>query len=163
LRSARGNGAEKIMQNGSRQPSQVQHNALKTYVKLMRAANSVTRQLHAYLADYKLTLSQFGVLEALYSLGPMHQREIADKILKTDGNITMVLNNLARRGLITREPDAKDRRCQTVALSREGMKLIAAIFPVHMARAECLFACLNREESEALGAALKKLGRQAVA
>ena len=143
--------------------SKAQRNALRTYVKLMRASGTLTRRLHAYLADYGLTLSQFGVLEALYHLGPMCQKQLAVKVLKTDGNITMVLNNLARRALIAREQDIGDRRRVTVRLTQAGRKLVDAVFPVHAARTEKMFACLSPEELEGLGSLLKKLGRQEAA
>ncbi len=44
--------------------------ALKTYVKLMRAAESMTARTHRHLSSTGLTISQFAVLEALYQLGP---------------------------------------------------------------------------------------------
>ena len=50
--------------------------ALQTYVKLMRATSSVTARMHRHLNIDGLTGSQFGVLEALYHLGPLCQREI---------------------------------------------------------------------------------------
>ncbi len=46
-----------------------------------------------------LTESQFGVLDSLFHLGPMKQKEIGKKILKSGGNITMVINNLEKRGI----------------------------------------------------------------
>ena len=50
--------------------TQTEQQALKLYTQLMRAANAVTEKMHGHLADNRLTLSQFGVLEALYHLGP---------------------------------------------------------------------------------------------
>ena len=64
--------------------------ALNTYVKLMRSAESITIRIHKHLASAGLTLSQFAVLEALFHLGPLYQREIGQKLLKSSGNITMV-------------------------------------------------------------------------
>jgi MarR family 2-MHQ and catechol resistance regulon transcriptional repressor len=76
--------------------SQKETRALKTYVKLMRAAESVTARTHRHLASTGLTVSQFAVLEALYQLGPLSQREIGQKILRSSGNITMVIDNLEK-------------------------------------------------------------------
>ena len=75
--------------------------ALDTYIKLVRAAESVLSRVHRQTTG-DLTVSQFGVLEALHHLGPMHQRKIGSKLLKSGGNITMVIDNLERRGLVER-------------------------------------------------------------
>ena len=80
--------------------------ALKTYVKLMRAAESVTARTHRHLSSTGLTISQFAVLEALYQLGSLSQREIGQKILRSSGNITMVIDNLEKNGLARRKPTA---------------------------------------------------------
>ncbi len=47
--------------------------ALDTYIKLMRATNSITSRVHRFIVKEKLTPSQFGVLEALFHLGAMVQ------------------------------------------------------------------------------------------
>nr|NIP73420.1 MarR family transcriptional regulator [Gammaproteobacteria bacterium]NIR98346.1 MarR family transcriptional regulator [Gammaproteobacteria bacterium]NIV21028.1 MarR family transcriptional regulator [Gammaproteobacteria bacterium] len=70
--------------------------ALDAYIKLARAAESVIARIHRRTAS-GLTVSQFGVLEALYHLGPMHQRMIGAKLLKSGGNVTMVIDNLEKR------------------------------------------------------------------
>ena len=74
--------------------------ALNTYVKMMRAVESLTARVHRHLSSVGLTVSQFGVLEALYHLGPLSQREIGQKILRSSGNITLVIDNLEKRGLV---------------------------------------------------------------
>src|SRR5512137_147164 len=86
------------------------YRALNTFTKLMRAAESVTSRVHRVLAAPKLTISQFGVLEALYHKGPLCQKDIAAKILKSTGNITLVIDNLEKNGLVRRERDSEDRR-----------------------------------------------------
>ena len=87
--------------------------ALSAYVKLMRAAESITARAHRHLSSFGLTISQFGVLEALFHLGPLSQKDIGQKILRSSGNITMVIDNLEKRGLVRRERDRQDRRQQT--------------------------------------------------
>jgi MarR family 2-MHQ and catechol resistance regulon transcriptional repressor len=77
--------------------------ALGTFVKLVRAAESVTARIHRHLIDTGLSVSQFGVLEALFHVGPLSQAEIAKKILRSTGNITMVIDNLEKRDLVKRE------------------------------------------------------------
>ena len=74
--------------------------ALDSYIKLIRSAESLNAKINLELSAFDLTESQFGVLDALFHLGPMKHKEIGKKILKSGGNITMVINNLERRELV---------------------------------------------------------------
>ena len=132
--------------------------ALDAYVKLVRAAERVSARVNRHLAEHGLTVSQFGVLEALYHLGPLYLSELARKILKTGGNLTMVVDNLEKRGLAERCPDTKDRRFVRVAITPKGRKLIASIFPAHARGIADALAALSASEQEDLAALCKKLG-----
>jgi len=132
--------------------------ALSTYVKLMRAAESVTARVHKHLSTVGLTISQFGVLEAIYHLGPLSQRDLGQKILRSSGNITMVIDNLEKRGLVRRKRDASDRRMFIVHLTGEGQKLIGKIFPSHAALITNELSVLNATDQKTLGDLCKKVG-----
>lgn len=132
---------------------------LKLYTQLMRASNAVTERMHLHLSDARLTLSQFGVLEALYHLGPMSQKAIGEKILKSSGNITLVIDNLEKQGMVKRERDENDRRFFRVRLTSSGQSLIQNVFPFHAANAETVFSALSDDEQQTLGILLKKLGK----
>lgn len=132
--------------------------ALNVYIKLMRAAESVTARVNRHLTDYGLTVSQFGALEALYHLGPMNQGELAEKILKSSGNMTLVVDNLAKRGLVERQRDIEDRRRITVQLTPEGEALIAKIFPSHVETVQEEIGALTPEEQVELEGLLRRLG-----
>ena len=134
--------------------------ALTTYTKLMRAAESVTARVGRVTADAGLTISQFGVLEALYHKGPLCQRDIAAKILKSSGNLTMVIDNLEKNGLVRRERDLNDRRFFTVLLTDRGLELITRTFADVERAIVADMAALAPEEQELLGALCKKLGLQ---
>ena len=134
--------------------------ALKTYVKLMRAAESVTARTHRHLSSTGLTISQFAVLEALYHSGPLSQREIGQKILRSSGNITMVIDNLEKAGLVRRERNEADRRFFIVHLTAKGDNLINKIFPPHAAVIAKDLGVLTAAEQNALGSLCKKLGRK---
>lgn len=134
--------------------------ALGTFVKLVRAAESVTTRIHQHLIDAGLTVSQFGVLEALYHIGPLSQVDIAKKVLKSGGNITMVIDNLEKSGLVKRERKKDDRRYYIVQLTDEGRKLIGSIFPRHAAKIMEEMMILSSAEQETLGNLCRKLGLQ---
>ena len=101
--------------------------ALNTFIKLTRAADSLMARLAQRGTLCELTPSQFGVLESLYHLGPMSQGEISVKILRSTGNMTLVLDNLEKRGWVRRERDANDRRKVNISLTEEGREVITLL------------------------------------
>jgi MarR family 2-MHQ and catechol resistance regulon transcriptional repressor len=105
-----------------------------------------------------LTFSQFAVLEALYHLGSLTQGEISAKVLKSGSNMTTVIDNLERAGLVRRERDAQDRRVIHVCLTEAGSREVEAVFPGHLAALVEEFSVLSAREQETLGALSKKLG-----
>lgn len=139
---------------GSRQEAR----ALDAYVKLMRAAETITARVHKHLAAFGLTLSQFAVLEALYHLGPLYQREIGQKLLKSSGNITMVIDNLEKRDYVRRDRKKEDRRFLNVRLTGEGFELISKVFPPHTAVIAREMSVLSAGEQETMARLCKKLG-----
>jgi MarR family 2-MHQ and catechol resistance regulon transcriptional repressor len=132
--------------------------ALNAFVKLTRASEAISSRVHRHLGDTGLTVSQFGVLEAIYHIGPLSQAELAKKILKSTGNITMVIDNLEKRGLVKRERKQGDRRSYEVQLTVEGKKLISSIFPRHAGKIVEAMNVLTRAEQEKLGQLCRKLG-----
>lgn len=140
------------------QGSKEERLALDTYIKLSRAANVTELRINRHLSDYGLTLSQFGVLEALYHLGPLHQHQLGEKILKSSGNMTLVIDNLCKRGLVKRERSENDRRYIAIHLTEEGSSLIDELFPNHVEKVVTAFSSLSESEQEQLAALCKKLG-----
>jgi MarR family transcriptional regulator, 2-MHQ and catechol-resistance regulon repressor len=132
--------------------------SLNCYTKLMRAAESVTNRVGRNMSAAGLTISQFGVLEALLHKGPLCQRDIATKILKSTGNITLVIDNLEKQGLVTRERSTEDRRYFTVSLTETGKKLIDTAFAAVEASIVTEMGALTEDEQATLGLLCKKLG-----
>ena len=133
--------------------------ALAAFVKLMRAAESISRDVHKDLAEELVSVSQFGVLEALFHLGPLCQKEIASKILKSSGNLTTVIGNLEKRDLVTRERDLSDKRYFTIRLTEKGRALIAKLFPAHAVRITKRMSVLSKDECRDFSRLCRKLGR----
>ena len=132
--------------------------ALGAYIKLWRAAHLVETEANRHLAEYDLTTSQFGVLEALYHLGSMNQRQLASKILRSSGNLTMVIDNLERADLVRRERSEQDRRVTNVSLTGAGRALIARVLPPHAEGIVSVFSALSEDELAQLSALTRKLG-----
>jgi MarR family transcriptional regulator, 2-MHQ and catechol-resistance regulon repressor len=135
--------------------------ALDTFVKLTRAANSVTAATNPALIGSDLTESQFAVLEVLYHAGPLCLTEVAHKILKTGGNLTLVVKNLEKRGLVQRKQIPEDRRYFLLDLTPKGKRLIAEVFPQQATRITEVLDALTAEEQADLARLAKKLGTAA--
>jgi MarR family 2-MHQ and catechol resistance regulon transcriptional repressor len=132
--------------------------SLDTYIKLSRAAEAVTARINRHLNDHQLTVSQFGVLEVLYHLGPMQVGQVGEKILKSSGNMTLVVDNLEKRGLVSRHRRSDDRRCIDVHLTDQGRALIELILPPHVEQVVVSISPLAPEEQIQLSALCRKLG-----
>ena len=134
-------------------------NALNAFIKLQRSAESVSTRIHAVLPD-GLTITQFGVLEALHHLGPLCQSELAEKLLKSGGNLTLVVDNLEKACFVLRARDASDRRFVVVRLTEKGSVFIDALFPKVVANVTREMRALSSTELADLGRLCKKIGLQ---
>jgi MarR family transcriptional regulator, 2-MHQ and catechol-resistance regulon repressor len=139
--------------------SATEHRALNAYINLTRAANTLASKFAAQLEAQGLTVSQFGTLEALFHLGPLCQHEIADKLLKSGGNITMVISNLEKRGWITRQRVTNDQRLIRIHLTPAGRQRVAKILPQHVAAITSSMRNLSGREQESLRNLCRKLGK----
>jgi MarR family transcriptional regulator, 2-MHQ and catechol-resistance regulon repressor len=135
--------------------------ALGMWVKLARAFATMSRLTAEDIRRYGLTQAQFGVLETLGHKGKLTLGDLAHKSLSTGGNITVVVHNLIRDGLVTRTVSALDRRVVYVALTPRGTRLFRRIFPQHAEEVARIASVLTAEEQEHLGDLLRKLGRDA--
>ncbi len=132
---------------------------LDTFIKLTRCTNSVLGRLAERNTVGDLTYSQFAVLEALYHLGSLTQGDISTKVLKSGSNVTTVIDNLERDGLVRRERHDQDRRVIYVHLTEAGQRKIEAVLPGHVAALVEEFSVLTVKEQETLGELCKKLGK----
>lgn len=139
---------------------ETEQRALSALITLRRAANAVSLREAMLMRRHGLTESQFGVLEALLHLGPMCQKDLAAKTLKSSGNLTTVIDNLERDGLVERRRDVSDRRKITVRLTDAGRRVIGEIFPAHVAEIVDLFAVLSPGEQTELARLCRRLGLQ---
>lgn len=139
--------------------SQDEVRALSAFINLMRAADTVGARSFSHIQAEKLTSSQFGILEALFHCGPMCQRELGSKLLRTGATMTTVIDHLEKDGLVERERSKDDRRFITVKLTKKGAGMIEQIFPQHARTITEAFSVLTASEQDELRRLCKKLGR----
>jgi len=130
---------------------------LKAIIALSRCTQSVNKREYKTIKEGGLTFSQFAVLEALYHKGDLRVSEIIEKILSTGGNMTVVIDNLAKDNLVKRYTDPEDRRASLISITEKGRKLMNEIFPKHVDNVDEIFSVLSVEEKHNLISLLKKL------
>lgn len=134
--------------------------ALNAFIKLMRSADALNSRLMPVIERHGLTFSQFGAMEALYHLGPLCHTELAQKILRSGGNLTLVAKNLERNGWVRRVPSPEDKRVRRLELTPKGKSLIERAFRDHVANLVQHMAALTIAEQDELSRLTKKLGIQ---
>jgi MarR family transcriptional regulator, 2-MHQ and catechol-resistance regulon repressor len=135
--------------------------ALRLWVILSRAHDAIARHAEADVARHGLTIAEFAIIEALYHVGPMLLGELQRKILVSSGGVTYLVDRLEQRGLVKRQPCPEDRRARYAALTPEGKRLMARIFPDHARAIERAMSGLTRADRERAATLLKSLGRAA--
>jgi MarR family 2-MHQ and catechol resistance regulon transcriptional repressor len=132
--------------------------ALSMWVKLARAFTTFSRRSSENIRTFGLTEAQFGALECLGHLGAMTIGELCKKQLVSGGNMTVVVDNLEKLGLVERTQVKQDRRAILVRLTTKGKKLFDEIFERHAGHITRLASVLTEQEQKELDRLLRKLG-----
>jgi len=127
---------------------------MKTFQALIPHAASSIKQTQ--LGD-----SDFRVLEALLHKGPLPVNTVGPKVWLTPGSISVAVDRLVKKGLVSRKGHAQDRRVRQVELTPKGRALITRGFGEHAAAMENITRVLSENERLTLLRLLKKLGKHA--
>ena len=133
------------------------------WLVMMKAMRALTRYAAADIEETGLGLSDFGVLEVLLHKGPLPVNTIGPIVDLTPGSISIAVDRLFAKGLVTRVESTEDRRVRIIALTLRGKDLIVPAFRKHSGQMRRVFSELSPEELRGLEVALKKVGKQAAA
>jgi DNA-binding MarR family transcriptional regulator len=126
----------------------------KTDASLMigfsRITNYLQHEISILCSKYDLTQTQFAILEVLYFKGELLVGEIQKLILSTPGNVPYVINNLIKKGFVTKVNVESDKRCSMVSLTMAGKDKILQILPAHDGLLTEKFGVLTDNEKEEL-------------
>jgi DNA-binding MarR family transcriptional regulator len=101
----------------------------EAFLNLQRTADALMRGLEELLKPSGLTQTQYNVLRILRGAKPdgLLCRELSERMVTRDPDITRLLDRLDMRGLISRLRDRKDRRALTVRITAAGEKLVSKL------------------------------------
>ena len=131
------------------------------WLVLMKAFQALMPHAAESIARTELGDSDFRVLEVLLHKGPLPVNTIGPKVWLTPGSISVAVDRLARKGLVSRNDHPDDRRVRRVELTAKGRALITRGFREHAAAMETAISVLSKNERLTLLRLLKKLGKHA--
>ena len=144
------------MAQGTQEPEHV-------WLVMMKAMRALTRYAAAGIEETGLGLSDFGVLEALLHKRPLPVNAIGPIVDLTPGSISIAVDRLHAKGLVSRVESGEGRRVRIVALTPSGKDLIVPAFRKHSGQMRRVFSELSPEELRGFEVALKKIGKRAAA
>lgn len=134
-----------------------QDRALRVWMELFKSFRKIHAKEAKFIDTFGITMNQFVVLEVLFHRGDLTVGEITKLTMSTPGNITVVVKNLKKLGLIEAIASSTDARAKVLSITEEGKKIISGIFQEHANRLSDCFESLEEEEIESLGKILRKL------
>src|SRR5262249_10729904 len=135
--------------------------ALHAWLIMLKAWQSISRYLLPTLLEEGLGESDFRVLEVLLHKGPMPVNAIGPKVDLNPGSVSVAVDRLYKKGLVSRLESARDRRVRTVSLTEKGRELFLPLFRRHAALIKRAFQDVPSEELQQLEVVLKKIGKRA--
>src|SRR5207237_4627978 len=131
------------------------------WLVLMKAFQALIPHAAESIERTELGDSDFRVLEVLLHKGPLPVNTIGPKVWLTPGSISVAVDRLVKKGLVSRKDQAEDRRVRQVELTAKGRALIGRGLQEHAAAMENAVSVLSKNERLALLRLLKKLGKHA--
>lgn len=126
------------------------------WIRLARFVHSQGAPLSEHLRAWELNPAQFDVLAQVGSSDGLTQRELARRLVVTEGNVTQILDKMEHCGILAR---AAEGRCNRLSLTERGRTLYKSVVPAHEQQLERVFGRLTREEQDELSRLLRKLQR----
>jgi MarR family 2-MHQ and catechol resistance regulon transcriptional repressor len=131
------------------------------WLVLMKAFQALMPHAAESIERTELGDSDFRVLEALLHKGPLPVNTLGPMVWLTPGSISVAVDRLVKKGLVSRKNHPRDRRVRQVELTAKGRALITRGFAEHAAAMETVVSVLSENERLTLLRLLKKLGKQA--
>jgi MarR family 2-MHQ and catechol resistance regulon transcriptional repressor len=105
--------------------------------------------------------SDFRVLEVLLHKGPMPVNALGPKVDLNPGSVSVAVDRLYKKGLVSRVESESDRRVRTVSLTEKGRRVFAPIFRQHAALIKRAFQDLSPEEQRQMEEVLERIAKRA--
>ena len=135
--------------------------AAHTLLVMLKALRAIHHFALPAILKAGLGESDFRVLEVLLHKGPMPVNVIGPKVGLNPGSVSVAVDRLYKKGLVSRVESDNDRRVRTVSLTEKGRRVFLPIFREHAALIKRAFQDVSPQEQRRMEEVLKKIGRRA--
>jgi MarR family transcriptional regulator, 2-MHQ and catechol-resistance regulon repressor len=135
--------------------------AAHTLLVMLKALRAIRHFALPAILKAGLGESDFRVLEVLLHKGPMPVNVIGPKVNLNPGSVSVAVDRLYQKGLVSRVESDSDRRVRTVSLTEKGRRVFIPIFREHAALIKRAFQDVSLQEQREMEEVLKKIGRRA--
>lgn len=140
------------------------HRALRIWLRLLTCTQLIERQVRSRLREqFSTTLPRFDLMAQLerHPEG-LKMNELSRLLMVTGGNVTAIVDQLEKEGLVERFDEPADRRAFRIHLTRGGEKTFAEMARSHEEWVVELLAGMSRRDQDELLRLLAKVKQRAV-
>ena len=140
------------------------HRALRVWLRLLTCTQLIERRVRSRLRErFATTLPRFDLMAQLERHpGGLKMSELSRLLMVTGGNVTAIVDQLEKEGLVERVDEPADRRAFRIQLTRAGQKSFAEMARAHEAWVVELLAGMSRREQDELLRLLAKVKQHAL-
>ena len=126
------------------------------WLRMWRVVQKVERAAAEHLRAHDLNYAQFDVLAHVGAAEGSRQKELGESLLVTKGNVSHLVDQMERRGLVSRRQEGRTNR---LYLTEEGRRLFEEVVPAHEDLVHQQMSALSEEEQAELHELLRELDR----
>jgi MarR family 2-MHQ and catechol resistance regulon transcriptional repressor len=135
--------------------------AIHTWLIMLKASKAIYQFALPPILKGGLGDSDFRVLDVLLHKGPMPVSALGPQVDLNPGSVSVAVDRLYKKGLVSRVESESDRRVRTVSLTERGRRVFVPIFRQHAALIKRAFQDVSPEEQRQVEEVLKRIGRRA--
>lgn len=129
----------------------------RNWIAVARAHQMVEKTLNARLAPHGVRIAHHDILANIYRFPGLTQNELALRLLVGRSNLSMLLPELEKRGLVERRNDEADKRVRRLWLTDAGRALTEQTLAVQAGVVTDMMTILSDEECQALGDYMRRI------
>jgi DNA-binding MarR family transcriptional regulator len=129
----------------------------RNWIAVVQAEKAIVRALTKALQPFDLKIAQLDLLMNLYRHPGASQHDVARKLLVGRSNVTMLMPQLEKQGLIRREGDAKDKRVLRLYLTPQGEELLLKALKAYTALIDKVMANSTPAQCDAMGEQMRRI------